>query len=243
MAKSSGRKRSPAKRSSSRGAAARPLWPWLAALVVTGGGIYLHDSGLLYKAAAPASAVANRTVTASIPVPEKPPAPVKIRPKSEVRPETTVMNTMPVSRPPVPPAVIPVALPARPEPQTVTDALDGKGYSGKFYLCGNDRKNDCVIDGGTFRHRNARIRLVDVEMPRIDKPGCDRERNLASDAEQRLWQLLDSGPFDLATWPNHDRDSSGAYLRVVLKDGHSIGDILAREGLARKKGAPQKPWC
>lgn len=236
MAKSTRKKRSPARRSSSGNGAARSVWPWLAALVGVGGAIYAHDSGWKIPLTGTDRPTAqNRTVTAAIPRPARP----------EQKPASPGVAALPAAKPstqPMPPMAIPVALPAS-SGGASGEALEGKGYSGKFFLCGNSRKNDCVIDGSTFWHRNTRIRLVDVDIPSLDKPRCDRERNLASDAEQRLWQLLDAGPFDLATWPNHDRDTSGTRLRVVMRSGQSIGDILVKEGLARKKGAPQKPWC
>jgi endonuclease YncB( thermonuclease family) len=55
--------------------------------------------------------------------------------------------------------------------------------------------------------------------------------------------LLNAGPFTL-TRIKRDVDKYGRKLRLVQRDGRSLGDTLVREGLARRYGGGKRsPWC
>ena len=59
--------------------------------------------------------------------------------------------------------------------------------------------------------------------------------------------LLNAGPFTLAPWPQtgpqRDRDRYGRLLRVVTRDGESLGATLVREGLAEAWQGRRGSWC
>jgi endonuclease YncB( thermonuclease family) len=61
-------------------------------------------------------------------------------------------------------------------------------------------------------------------------------------AKNRLQALLNAGPFTLASI-DRDEDNYGRTLRVVQRDGVSIGDTLINEGLARPWIGHRDPWC
>jgi endonuclease YncB( thermonuclease family) len=54
---------------------------------------------------------------------------------------------------------------------------------------------------------------------------------------------VNAGPFDVKLIGNRDRDKYGRALRVLVRDGRSLGDILVREGLAQTWDGSRHPWC
>ena len=66
---------------------------------------------------------------------------------------------------------------------------------------------------------------------------------LAEKAMRRFIQLVNAGPFELRAWPDRDADRYGRKLRVLLRNGHSLGDVLVSEGLARTWTGRRQPWC
>jgi endonuclease YncB( thermonuclease family) len=54
--------------------------------------------------------------------------------------------------------------------------------------------------------------------------------------------LLAAGPFELRML-GRDVDRYGRKLRVVVRDGRSLGDQLVAEGLARTWTGRREPWC
>lgn len=98
-----------------------------------------------------------------------------------------------------------------------------------------------VIDGDTFDYAGERIRIADIDTPEI-RGRCPEERAQAARATQRLSALLAAGPFELVR-SGRDEDRYGRKLRVVVRDGRSIGDMLVAEGLARTWTGRREPWC
>ena len=100
-----------------------------------------------------------------------------------------------------------------------------------------------VIDGDTFVHAGARIRIADIDTPEVHGR-CPEEGALAAQATHRLGVLLAQGPFELHPLPGgRDEDRYGRKLRIVTRDGRSIGDVLVAEGLARIWTGRREPWC
>ena len=99
-----------------------------------------------------------------------------------------------------------------------------------------------VIDGDTFRYRGENIRIADIDAPETHPARCAAEAELGARATRRLSQLLAAGPFDLLPI-DRDRDRYGRQLRIVARDGFSIGDTLVAEGLARGWIGRRTPWC
>ena len=111
----------------------------------------------------------------------------------------------------------------------------------KFEICGRDRYH-CVVDGDTFILDGAHVRIADIDAPEIGGAKCEYERKLGLRAKSRLAELLNEGPFRLQSI-DRDVDRYGRKLRVVTRNGHSLGDDLIKEGLARSWGGGKKPWC
>jgi len=112
-----------------------------------------------------------------------------------------------------------------------------------FPLCAGHRLQNCVIDGDTIRHGGVKIRLADIDTPEVFSPKCPYEANLGRQATERLQELLNAGPIALERSGSRDTDRYGRKLRVVTRNGRSLGDILVSEGLARRWDGRRRSWC
>jgi endonuclease YncB( thermonuclease family) len=101
----------------------------------------------------------------------------------------------------------------------------------------------CVVDGDTIWLDAVKIRVADVDAPEVSKPKCKSEKALGDRATLRLLQLVNGGKFELQAWPGKDTDRYGRKLRVLVRNGRSLGDILVSEGLARTWTGRREPWC
>lgn len=100
-----------------------------------------------------------------------------------------------------------------------------------------------VIDGDTFRYRGETIRVADIDTPEMHGD-CAYEVHLAARATERMEALLNAGPFELRPGGDgRDEDRYGRKLRVIVRDGRSVGDRLVAEGLARERTGRRRPWC
>lgn len=99
-----------------------------------------------------------------------------------------------------------------------------------------------VVDGDTFWAGADKIRIADIDTPEL-KARCDREAVLARRATSRLDELLTAGPFLMERVGDRDEDRYGRKLRIVTRDGRSLGDQLVSEGLARTWIGRREPWC
>jgi len=111
-----------------------------------------------------------------------------------------------------------------------------------FGACDAGAGINCVVDGDTFWLGGTKIRIADIDTPELSPPRCDYEKQLGLKAKDRLQTLLNAGPFTLASI-DRDEDKYGRKLRVVQRDGVSIGDTLINEGLARPWIGHRDPWC
>lgn len=112
-----------------------------------------------------------------------------------------------------------------------------------FGLCHQGGGTNCVVDGDTIWLDGQKIRIADIDTPETHPARCPQEARLGKAATRRLQELLNQGPFDLRT-PRRATDRYGRQLRVLERDGVSLGMILVREGLARPyKGGKRQPWC
>jgi len=99
-----------------------------------------------------------------------------------------------------------------------------------------------VVDGDTIWFEGRKIRLADINTPEISQPGCAFEAELGERATMRLTALLNEGPFTLRR-EGRDRDRYGRELRVLLRDGQSLGATLVAEGLAEEWQGRRGDWC
>ena len=110
-------------------------------------------------------------------------------------------------------------------------------------LCGEGPRTNCVVDGDTLWLNGDKIRVADIDTPEIGNPKCDAEYDLGMRATYRFRDLLNEGPFSVEGIGDRDTDQYGRQLRVLTRDGRSIGDMLVSEGLARTWTGRRATWC
>lgn len=110
-------------------------------------------------------------------------------------------------------------------------------------LCGSGQRYSCVVDGDTIWLRGEKIRVADIDTPEIGTPGCDYEYQLGMRATYTLRDLLNAGPFSVERIGSRDQDGYGRSLRVLTRNGQSIGDMLVSKGLATTWTGRREPWC
>ena len=125
-----------------------------------------------------------------------------------------------------------------PAPAKGSSAISGV----HFGFCHTGGGTNCVVDGDTFWMAGTKIRIADIDAPETHPSRCAVEADLGARATARLRALLNAGPVTLAS-ADRDADKYGRKLRIVLRDGKSLGDTLVAEGLARPWGGQRMPWC
>lgn len=120
--------------------------------------------------------------------------------------------------------------------------LTTPAQAGAYSRCGVIRQY-CVVDGDTLYVGGQKIRVADIDTPEISQPKCASEKALGERATLRLIELVNQGPFEVLAWQGRDEDQYGRKLRVLVRNGRSIGDILVSEGLARTWSGRREPWC
>jgi endonuclease YncB( thermonuclease family) len=113
----------------------------------------------------------------------------------------------------------------------------------RFAKCSAGVRKNCVVDGDTLWINGEKVRVADIDTPEISTPKCESELALGNRPTRRLIELVNAGPFQLQAWPSRDTDRYGRKLRVLVRDGRSLGDRLVSEGLARTWSGRQQPWC
>lgn len=136
------------------------------------------------------------------------------------------------------PALLLIALPL--PTGTLDAAIDP--HAARFGFCRAERRTDCVVDGDTFWLGGQKIRIADIDTPETHAPRCDAERAMGVRATERLRVLLNAGAFSLDR-VERDKDRYGRSLRLIRRDGRSIGALLVEEGLARPWNGSRQPWC
>lgn len=114
--------------------------------------------------------------------------------------------------------------------------------SAQFRLCFVGGGFNCVVDGDTFWMNGERVRVADIDAPETHPPRYASEADLGQRATLRLQELLNDGPLELEAI-DRDRDQYGRKLRIVTRNGESLGQRLVQEGLARNWTGSRQPWC
>lgn len=112
-----------------------------------------------------------------------------------------------------------------------------------FTLCHTGGGTNCVVDGDTIWMDGVKIRVADIDAPETHPPRCQHEAELGSRATQRLYELVNAGPFTAHQAGDRGRDRYGRQLRILMRDGQSLGGLLVQEGLARSWDGRRHPWC
>jgi endonuclease YncB( thermonuclease family) len=122
-------------------------------------------------------------------------------------------------------------------------AESSPGVVAMFRLCKGSNRKNCVVDGDTIWYGGMKIRISDIDTPEISRPKCEAEGALGHRAKNRLLELLNTGPFEVIQVGSRDKDRYGRKLRVIIRDGQSLGSILIAEGLARRWDGARRSWC
>lgn len=120
---------------------------------------------------------------------------------------------------------------------------NGQSQQVRFDICSSRTRYTCVVDGDTIWLEGKKIRIADIDTPEIGRPRCSSEEALGHRAKYRLRDLLNEGPFQVVRSGFRNKDKYGRLLRVIERDGRSLGDILVAEGLAHRWGGSKRSWC
>jgi micrococcal nuclease len=114
--------------------------------------------------------------------------------------------------------------------------------SHSFARCGPGSGFACVIDGDSFRLGKRRIRIRGIDAPELEG-ACQAETTLAERSAVQLTELLAAGPFTMTAVGGDERDQYGRELRVLTRDGRSIGSAMVDAGLAHDYRGRKTSWC
>lgn len=123
------------------------------------------------------------------------------------------------------------------------ESTAGVGAADHFAFCHTGGGFNCVVDGDTIWIKGIKVRLADIDAPETHPPRCPLEADLGNRATRRLLELVNQGPFVASPTGGRDEDRYGRQLRILVRNGQSLGDILVSEGLARTWDGARHPWC
>jgi len=130
---------------------------------------------------------------------------------------------------------------------TTTVTFDAKAGASTFIDAFTRTVHSVTLNGESLDPAavsdGVRIQLSDIDAPDTWRPACDAQQELGDRAARRLLELLNAGSFVLESREARDHDSYGRELRVATRDGHSLGDVLVQEGLARPWQGTREDWC
>ena len=115
-------------------------------------------------------------------------------------------------------------------------------HRASFGICFGAERTTWVVDGDTIWFEGRKIRIADINTPEISSPGCASERLLGEQAKMRMQALLNQGAFSLQSI-DRDQDQYGRDLRIITRDGESLGETLVAEGLAERWQGYRRDWC
>ena len=113
----------------------------------------------------------------------------------------------------------------------------------KFTFCDGFSQQYCVVDGDTIRFAGIKIRVADIDTPEIHDYQCEQELKRGLRAKSRMLELVNEGPFKIASTGGDDADQYGRKLRRLMRNGLSLGEFLIDEGLARRYAGGRRSWC
>jgi hypothetical protein len=111
------------------------------------------------------------------------------------------------------------------------DGLDPPGHPSPEpdrHSWGRKRSNIHALphDGDTVWIDGVKIRVADIDAPETHPPRCAHEAELGNRATQRLFELINQGPVIAEPTGTQDEDRYGRKLRILMRDGQSLGGVL-----------------
>lgn len=251
--KPGGARRTPSRKGANSGGS---LLPWVGALVLVVGGVSVYDhrqnlpgwvNSTFGSGAKNIARLEGKTANEGPIPPESVPTPA-LRALNPVPlpPATTMTPTeamIPRSRDPAPLPPATTLVSGQTVGSVTPVTIDRKPVSARFYYCGTSGLDNCVVDGDTFWLNKTKIRVADIDAPETEQARCKSERDRGFAAKVRLRELLNAGGFEVESFGTRDVDQYGRKLRVVTRNGRSLGGIMVEEGLARPWTGHRMPWC
>jgi micrococcal nuclease len=111
-----------------------------------------------------------------------------------------------------------------------------------FIPCAAARAFACVVDGDSFRLGTRKIRIRGIDAPEREG-ACPVETALAARSTKALLRELNRGPFVMTAARRDERDQYGRELRILTRDGRSIGEALVEAGMAHDYRGKKLSWC
>ena len=110
-------------------------------------------------------------------------------------------------------------------------------------LCGAGARENCVVDGKTFRLNGLNIRISNIDTPRIDGR-CAEESRVASEAARTLARLLDRQRIEIRSM-GRKKDDEYLLAEIYTPDG-DVSEKMVRWRVAvpwRGRQEPAETWC
>lgn len=110
-----------------------------------------------------------------------------------------------------------------------------------FHICGSGKRVTCVVDGDTVWYRGTKYRFEEIDTPeKGNLAECMQEGLQAIAATERLAEILSSHEFSVVA---NGKDHYGRTLASFVIGETTAGEMLVREGLARRWRGRQEEWC
>ncbi|MBC7151944.1 MAG: nuclease [Rhizobium sp.] len=252
MATTGNTRRKPRKRSSTarkKSSGGGGLWPWVVALVLVAAAIAAYDNRDKLPKMIASYLPSTAKTPSGKPAGNSSGNAAAARPKADTSPAKPAKPADTRDSGPIPPAPVgtaaikpPAAVPV-PGGRPGDASEDGKGFAGKFYFCGTSGLDNCVVSGDSFWFRKGRLVLADVVAPATEDAQCQQERDKGFAAKVRLRDLLNAGRFELSELKGQNVSATSPAMRVVTRDGRSLGAMLVAEGLAQPRFGKRQSWC
>ncbi|MDP1731126.1 MAG: thermonuclease family protein [Devosia sp.] len=109
----------------------------------------------------------------------------------------------------------------------------------------NTADKTCIVDGDTLWLHGENIRLKDFDTPEPQTNICggEAEKALAARASARLLELLNGNAWTIERYGLERGGRGRRALATIRIDGRDVGDILIKEGLARRWPDGDEWWC
>lgn len=131
----------------------------------------------------------------------------------------------------------------------VAALLSPPSFAADWHMCQPGERNGpekrCLVDGDTIwiggLSQSLRLKSFDTPEPMSKVCGGQAEIDLANRASARLLELLNTNQWTVEVFGT---DRTGDRLEATIRiDGVDVGDILIREGLARRWPDGDEWWC
>ena len=95
----------------------------------------------------------------------------------------------------------------------------------------------------TYKGKNDKVRLLELDTPEISNPKCEQEYALGIDARNFVNNLISEG-VSIKFKTEYNRDFFGRILSYIIVDGVNVSKKMVSNGLGvRYDRGNKKDWC